>query len=211
MYERLGMDRRILAGVASLAAGVNFLPWTGPMIRASAALRIPAAELFRPLIPVQAIGLAYVFAVAYWLGRRESRRLGLAGRLEQAPASRRELTEAERALRRPRLFWMNLALTVVLMGAMVAGTLEPVVGFMAGVALALVINYPGAALQRAPGRRARAGGTPDGEHPPGRRRVHRYHAGHRHARRDGPAPPSGSCPRGTPITCRSCSGSPRCP
>ena len=186
MYERLGMDRRILAGVASLAAGVNFLPWTGPMIRASAALRIPAAELFRPLIPVQAIGLAYVFAVAYWLGRRESRRLGLAGRLEQAPASRRELTEAERALRRPRLFWVNLALTVVLMGAMMTGTLEPVVGFMAGVAVALVINYPGAALQRARVERARAGGTPDGEHPPGRRRVHRYHAGHRHARRDGP-------------------------
>src|SRR3954462_12110646 len=54
LYERLGMDRRILAGVASMAAGVNSLPWTGPMIRASAALRIPAAELFRPLIPVQA-------------------------------------------------------------------------------------------------------------------------------------------------------------
>ncbi len=98
---------------------------------------------------MQAIGLAYVFAVAYWLGRRESRRLGLAARLEQAPASRRELTEAERGLRRPRLFWINLALTAVLMGSMVAGTLEPVVGFMAGVALALVINYPGAALQRA--------------------------------------------------------------
>jgi CitMHS family citrate-Mg2+:H+ or citrate-Ca2+:H+ symporter len=118
------------------------------MIRASAALRIPAAELFRPLIPVQAIGLAYVVAVAYWLGRRESRRLGLSGRLEHAPACRRELTEAERALRRPRLFWVNLALTVVLMGAMVAGTLEPVAGFMAGLALALVINYPGAASQR---------------------------------------------------------------
>ena len=71
LYERLGMDRRILAGVASLAAGVNFLPWTGPMIRASAALRLPTAELFRPLIPVQAIGLAYVFAVAYRLGRRK--------------------------------------------------------------------------------------------------------------------------------------------
>src|SRR5262245_46070867 len=77
LYERLGMDRRILACVASLAAGVNFLPWTGPMIRASAALRISTSAIFRPLIPVQAIGLAFVFAVAYWLGRRESRRLGL--------------------------------------------------------------------------------------------------------------------------------------
>src|SRR5690349_13892010 len=42
IYQRLGMDRRVLAAAASLAAGVNFLPWTGPMIRASAALKIPA-------------------------------------------------------------------------------------------------------------------------------------------------------------------------
>ena len=85
LYERLGMDRRILACVASLAAGVNFLPWTGPMIRASAALHIPVAELFRPLIPVQCVGLAFVFAVAWWLGHRESRRLGLGGTLDLDP------------------------------------------------------------------------------------------------------------------------------
>jgi CitMHS family citrate-Mg2+:H+ or citrate-Ca2+:H+ symporter len=35
------------------------------------------------------------------------------------------------------------------MGAMVAGWVEPVVGFMVGAALALAINYPGAASQRA--------------------------------------------------------------
>jgi CitMHS family citrate-Mg2+:H+ or citrate-Ca2+:H+ symporter len=149
MYERLGMDRRILACVASIAAGVNFLPWTGPMIRASAALHIPTTELFRPLIPVQGIGLAFVFAVAYGFGRREARRLGLGGPLEHDPVGRRELSDEERRLRRPGNFWPNLALTVLLMGAMVAGGVEPVVGFLIGVALALVINYPGAASQRA--------------------------------------------------------------
>src|SRR6185436_16482244 len=75
LYERLGMDRRVLACAASLAAGVNFLPWTGPTVRASAALGIPAAKLFWPLIPVQAVGLLYVFAVADWMGRREEKRL----------------------------------------------------------------------------------------------------------------------------------------
>ena len=30
LYDRLGLDRRVLACVVSLAAGVNFLPWTGP-------------------------------------------------------------------------------------------------------------------------------------------------------------------------------------
>jgi CitMHS family citrate-Mg2+:H+ or citrate-Ca2+:H+ symporter len=149
LYERLGMDRRILACVASLAAGVNFLPWTGPMIRASAALHIPTTALFRPLIPVQAIGLAFVFAVACWLGRCEARRLGLAGPVDDKPIGPRTLTEEERRLRRPRFLWLNLTMTIVLMGWMVAGGVEPVVGFMIGVVLALVVNYPGAASQRA--------------------------------------------------------------
>src|SRR5579863_5726535 len=78
LYERLGMDKRVLACAASLAAGVNFLPWTGPMIRASASLHIPVASIFNPLIPVQAAGLVFVFASAWWLGRREAKRLGFA-------------------------------------------------------------------------------------------------------------------------------------
>ena len=32
LFERLGMDKRILACVVSMAAGVNFLPWTGPTL-----------------------------------------------------------------------------------------------------------------------------------------------------------------------------------
>src|SRR5689334_13456333 len=68
LYDRLGMDRRILACTASMAAGVNFLPWTGPTLRAATALHVSTTELFRPLLPVQGIGLAFVFAVAYRLG-----------------------------------------------------------------------------------------------------------------------------------------------
>src|SRR6476619_7305006 len=78
LFERLRMDKRILACVTSMAAGVNFLPWTGPMLRASAALHISTADLFRPLIPVQIIGLVFVFGVAFMLGTREERRLDIA-------------------------------------------------------------------------------------------------------------------------------------
>src|SRR5690349_21313031 len=79
LYERLQMDKRVLAAAVSLAAGINFLPWTGPMIRASASLHLPVSALFNPLIPVQAIGLVFVFGTAYWLGRREEKRLGVSG------------------------------------------------------------------------------------------------------------------------------------
>src|SRR6185369_16222677 len=126
LYDRLGMDRRILACVVSMAAGVNFLPWTGPMIRSAAALKVPATDIFNPLILVQVVGLAFVFATAYLLGKREERRLGLrglrsvgamavaAGPADTAP--QRTLTDEERAMRRPHLFWVNLALTVIVMG-----------------------------------------------------------------------------------------------
>ncbi|HEU0147423.1 MAG TPA: SLC13 family permease, partial [Bradyrhizobium sp.] len=69
LYERLGIDRRILACAASMAAGVNFLPWTGPMIRASASLKLPIPEIFNPLVPVQIVGIIFIFAVSWWLGR----------------------------------------------------------------------------------------------------------------------------------------------
>jgi CitMHS family citrate-Mg2+:H+ or citrate-Ca2+:H+ symporter len=71
LYERLGMDKRVLACSAFMAAGVNFLPWTGPMIRAAASLKIPVASIFSPLIPVQIVGMAFVFTCAWWLGKRE--------------------------------------------------------------------------------------------------------------------------------------------
>jgi CitMHS family citrate-Mg2+:H+ or citrate-Ca2+:H+ symporter len=149
LYDRLGMDRRVLACAASMAAGVNFLPWTGPTIRASAALNLSAAEIFVPLIPVQAVGLAYAFLVAYWLGARETKRLAQAGKASAEPAVVRSLAQNDNPLRRPRNFALNLILTLVLMTVMISGLVEPVVAFMLGTVAALLLNYPRPDEQRA--------------------------------------------------------------
>ena len=148
LYEKLGMDRRVLACAASMAAGVNFLPWTGPTLRASAALKIPVTDIFQPMIGVQVVGLIYVFIVAWLLGKREERRLGLGGSGVVAHDFDRALTPEEAALRRPRLFFVNLLLTVIIMAVMIGGWVDPVVMFMIGVVLALTINYPDVAEQR---------------------------------------------------------------
>jgi len=148
VYDRLQMDRRVLAAVASLAAGVNFLPWTGPTIRAASVLKVPANDIFHPLLPVQAVGLVFVFAVAWMLGKREERRLGLTHADAGAAAAERVLTPEQQKLRRPKLFWVNLLLTLAVMAAMIGLKIDPVVAFMLGVALALMINYPNVKLQR---------------------------------------------------------------
>lgn len=151
LYDALGMDRRVLACTASMAAGVNFLPWTGPTLRAAASLKIPVQEIFTPMIAVQLAGLAFVFLTAWWLGVGEERRLGLAsGAGAAAPkVALPEPTPDVLALRRPRFFWLNVAVTLAVVVTMVLGWAEPVVVFMIGTAVALVINYPAPGLQRA--------------------------------------------------------------
>lgn len=149
LYERLQMDKRVLACATAMAAGVNnMLPWGGPTLRAAGALKVPVAEIFTPLIPAQLIGLAFVFAASWWLGNREEQRLRLTASAASAEFFTRQLSEAEKALRRPRNFWPNLLLTVLLMAAMISGKIEPAVVFMIGAVLALTLNYYDVKSQR---------------------------------------------------------------
>jgi citrate-Mg2+:H+ or citrate-Ca2+:H+ symporter, CitMHS family len=148
LYERLQMDKRVLACAVAMAAGVNnMLPWGGPTIRAAGALHVKVTEVFNPLIPVQCVGLLYVFIAAYWLGKREERRLGTTAATQKI--YKRQRTEAESALLRPRHFRLNLLLTVGLMALMISGKVEPVVVFMLGAVVALLLNYPNVKEQRA--------------------------------------------------------------
>ncbi|KQN21127.1 MULTISPECIES: CitMHS family transporter [unclassified Sphingomonas] len=145
VYDRIGMDRRVLACTASMAAGVNFLPWTGPTLRASASLRVSTAALFTPMVGAQLAGLAFVGAASWWLGRRE--RLRLAGLPPRAAETvTREVIQSPAGSQ--WRFSVNVVLTLIVVATMVSGMVEPVVVFMIGTALALLINFPGAKAQR---------------------------------------------------------------
>jgi citrate-Mg2+:H+ or citrate-Ca2+:H+ symporter, CitMHS family len=149
LYDNLNMDRRILACVASMAAGVNFLPWTGPMLRASAALGIPAVNIFRPLLPVQLVGLIFVFSMAYLLGKREERRLGLTGGAAHDQSALPTVKPSRNPeLMRPDRFWINVVITLAVVTPMIAGWVDPVVILMLGTAGALIVNYPNVTQQR---------------------------------------------------------------
>ena len=146
LYQRVGIDRRILACVTSLAAGVNFLPWTGPTLRASAALHISTTSIFVPLVGVQAVGLLFVFATALWLGMHEEKRLGKS-HLEKVHREHGNAVQDARSL--PRHFYVNLTLTAIVLGVMVSGKVDPVVIFMLGTVVALTLNFPSLKAQQA--------------------------------------------------------------
>jgi CitMHS family citrate-Mg2+:H+ or citrate-Ca2+:H+ symporter len=149
LYRQVGIDRRILACVVSMAAGVNFLPWTGPTMRASAALHIPVTSIFTPLVGVQLVGLAFVFLASLALGIREERRIGK--QAESAFLNEEEevtVPFVQEPSRTPRHFVLNLLLTVAVMGVMVSGKVDPVVMFMLGTVIALLLNFPSLAAQQ---------------------------------------------------------------
>ncbi len=150
LFNRLGMDKRILLGIVALSAGVNFLPWTGPMIRASAALNVTTHDLFIPLIPAQLAGLTFMVIMGWYWGKREEKRLGAAHFAAAAGdfSHHKELTEQEKVLRRPHLFWVNIALVIAVIGTMVFTRISPTVAFMIALTLALMINYPNVEMQK---------------------------------------------------------------
>jgi len=137
LYQQVGIDRRVLACVISMAAGVNFLPWTGPTLRASAALHIPTSAIFLPLLGVQAVGLAFVFLASLFLGLREEKRI------RQLPPSSPSLIPVQnRSPKLPRHFYLNLLLLIAVLGSMISGKVDPVVLFMLGTVIALMLNFP---------------------------------------------------------------------
>jgi citrate-Mg2+:H+ or citrate-Ca2+:H+ symporter, CitMHS family len=141
LYDRLQMDRKLLACAVAMAAGVaNILPWGGPTIRAAAALDVPVIDLYRPLIPVQLTGLAFVFVVAYYLGVRERKRLG--ERAPTDPTPHAQPAVKQRTTREKILFTFNITLTIAVVVAMVSSLLQPVIAFMLGLVIALLVNYP---------------------------------------------------------------------
>jgi CitMHS family citrate-Mg2+:H+ or citrate-Ca2+:H+ symporter len=198
IYLKLRMSPVVLTVVAATANGVlNTVPWGGSTARAAAALNVSPIDIFVPMIPAILAGIVAVLVLAYFLGRRERKRVGRLSLAEEnaddvyaesitlkseqlaavssgshtstPPASSgdsgrpgREAawdvsdfadlpTDAANHLHRPKarpkLVWLNFALTAAVMTMLVWGLVEPPVILMVGVGIALVLNFPRVAEQ----------------------------------------------------------------
>ena len=150
IYKKLDMKLMNLGVLVILQNTITtLLPWGGPTARAMSVLGVEA-DILGYLAPGMVISILYViFFVARGMGKKERARLGIK---ELTDAELDELTTISDpevlAIRRPQNFWINALMTLVLIGWLVAGSfidaieVKPVVLFLIGTGLAMMINYP---------------------------------------------------------------------
>jgi citrate-Mg2+:H+ or citrate-Ca2+:H+ symporter, CitMHS family len=152
LYRTLRMRPLVLGCVTMLASGVmNLLPWGGPTARAASALALDVDVVFVPLIPSIIVGTFWVLFVAYRLGVHERRRLAdhVALSSDEAEEGGLAMDDDDLSHRRPNRLVINALLTSALLAALVAGLMPLPVLFMLGFAVALLLNYPSIAEQKA--------------------------------------------------------------
>ncbi|HLR81441.1 MAG TPA: citrate:proton symporter [Bacillota bacterium] len=149
LYQRLKMSPYLLLLLIGGSASImNMLPWAGPLGRAASVLSMDVIELWRPLIPVQAIGMALMILLAILLGYLEKRKIERRyGKMEIAAVLEDHVDEnkgesIQYSLTRPKFFWLNVLLTTAVIVVLVWGVIPAGFVFMIGLSVALVINYP---------------------------------------------------------------------
>ena len=150
IYKKLDMKLMNLGVLVILQNTImNLLPWGGPTARAMSVLGVEA-DILAYLAPGMILSVLYViFVVARSMGKKERARLGIQELTDAELDELTTITDPEvLEKRRPQNFVINAIMTIVLIGWLVAGSfidaieVKPVVLFLVGTALALMINYP---------------------------------------------------------------------
>lgn len=157
VYKKMHMRPTTLLRISVIAMGVlNLMPWAGPTMRAATVLGIEAGSLWQTILPIQACGIVLALAAAVLNGIIEQKRgAGLNGKLAQEATHLNSVVEAaaeaesaNNDLARPKLFVFNIILTIAVIALLIKDIFPSYVPFMIGVAIAILVNYPGAKMQK---------------------------------------------------------------
>lgn len=150
IFKKLKLRSTVLLLLVGAATGVmNLVPWGGPTIRAATAIKADASELWINLIPLQIIGLLLSVALAVLFARVERKRLSAEGiDLGEISLNLSSEENGDSELKRPKLYWFNMALTALLIIALIEGTIPAYVVFMFGMLIALAVNFPDLNVQQ---------------------------------------------------------------
>lgn len=142
IYKRMGIRPQVLLCLTACAMGVmNLLPWGGPVARAATVLGMDATALWLKLIPIQVVGVVCTIVLAIILGNIEKKR-GAGTTLKKDHAVNENNEEKILEEKFKKLLPVNLILTIAVIGVLMIDKFPSYYVFMAGLSIALCINYP---------------------------------------------------------------------
>lgn len=149
VYKKLDIKMMYLAAIIIMQNSImNLIPWGGPTARVMAVLNLDGGAIFRPLIPGMILAVIYVIFVAYYLGLKERKRLGVKNSEIAVDEIAASISAEEAALKRPKLIIVNFILTIIVVATLISGKIPAAIIFEIGTAIALLINYPKLKTQR---------------------------------------------------------------
>lgn len=155
IYKKMHMRVTTLLRITVISMGVlNLMPWAGPTMRAAAVLGMEASSFWHTILPIQICGVLLAFAVAFINGIMEKKRgAGLNGKLAKIEgnvdtAEQNAVEVKENEFARPKLFVFNILLTIAVIALLILDIFPSYVPFMIGVAASILVNYPGAKMQK---------------------------------------------------------------
>jgi CitMHS family citrate-Mg2+:H+ or citrate-Ca2+:H+ symporter len=147
LYRTMRIDVRVLASVLILAGAIGHIPpWGGSTARVASILGVDAAEVYISMIPTMLVGAASVIGMAYLFGLKQRAILGRVCVGEAAVTGQEDASPRAEAvfgdLKRPKMFLVNLALTIALLAGLLFNLVPLPILFMIAGAIALQLNYP---------------------------------------------------------------------
>ena len=142
IYKKLNIKMLYLGVLIILMNTImNLLPWGGPTARAMAVMEVEGGPVLAALAPGMVVSVIYMLGVAFYLGLKERKRVGIqklsASELAQTTQSDPEVE----ALKRPKLIWFNAILTIGTVVLLVMDKLPSSFLFLVALVIGLMVNY----------------------------------------------------------------------
>lgn len=152
IFKKMKLRPTVLLLIVSCATGVmNLVPWGGPTIRAATAIGTDPTQLWVTMIPMQVFGIVCTLAIAIYFSVVEKKRLVKAGETNVVVDLLKDsghTEDSDLALKRPKLLWFNLILTIIIIVMLVKNIFPAYAIFMFGMLIAIAVNYPDLKVQQ---------------------------------------------------------------
>lgn len=142
MYDAMNIRRAALVCACAVGTGVaNMLPWCSAMLRISAGTGLEAQEIWKTVLPVQIVSFFIGILVIFLVGVGE-RKHGAGISNEDFLQLKEKNARSEELKVSRELVLFDVCLTIMLVVAMLSGKVTSTTGFMVGLGILLITNYP---------------------------------------------------------------------